>query len=121
MNNTENDAKSTDPYDENFCWFKFLTQPIENISEIDIEAAYCLSVDWVTCACGQACKSLPRDEDGQPDDDKLKELGIDFMHTIESAQDNYYDSIMLKNYIDQALDTLFIIEKRTCELLEIEQ
>jgi hypothetical protein len=121
MNNTENDTKSTDPYNEKFCWFMFLTQPLENISEIDIEAAYCLSVDWVTCACGQACKTLPRDKDGKPKDDELYNLGVNFMDMIEAAERNYYYSNKFKNYIELALDTLFQIEKRTCELLKIEQ
>ncbi|QMV49820.1 MAG: hypothetical protein [Cryophage ML09] len=61
--------------------------------------------EWVTCACGQLCKALPRDMQGKPEDLKLFSMGLDFSH-----------SIFAKHWY-QALETLNKIESRTSQLL----
>lgn len=39
------------------------------------------SNSWVTCACGNLCKSIPRWNNGEPRDDRLSKLGHKFSVT----------------------------------------
>ena len=61
---------------------------------------------WVTCACGQLCKALPRDGGGMPDDMRLAKFGICFT-----------DCIYNKNWPDARI-VLDKIEARSTELLQ---
>ena len=64
-----------------------------------------MSKDWVTCACGQLCKRLPRDVDGEPIDIELSDLGV-----------NFHDFIWRSDW-RSARSTLDQIESRTSFLL----
>ena len=66
-----------------------------------------LSDKWVTCACGQLCKNLPRNGNGQPRDEELFNYGIMFSYSIS------------ERYWFSALAILNLIEKRTIYLLTL--
>ena len=64
-----------------------------------------LAESWVTCACGNQCSILDRD-DGVPIDSKLKDLGCDFAGDISDMD------------ITQAKRTLRDIDKRSEYLIK---
>ena len=61
---------------------------------------------WVTCACGNQCSIIPRDENGGPLDPTLKQLGYEFNHLIKG-----------KAWVE-AKKVLERIEIRSAQLLE---
>ena len=64
-----------------FDWNTFLKNAIRRKSEMpdeDHDNAIKLSGEWVTCACGNQCDILERDERGEPLDEELMELGSYF-------------------------------------------
>ena len=65
------------------------------------------SGSWVTCACGNQCAVLPRSTDGEPSDELLSELGMDFHEAI-----GYQDAL-------QARAVLSAIEQRSAYLLTL--
>jgi hypothetical protein len=110
MSNIED---KVDPYHPDFDWFAFLNQNIELVSEDYFDEANSLANNWVTCACGQLCKVLPRGSGNCPADDELYDLGMDFAHEIENLRDTRQDEDRLT-----ALETLNKIEARTTLLLQ---
>jgi hypothetical protein len=40
--------------------------------------------EWVTCACGNLCDAIPRNEQGAPDDFYLQRYGIQFSYAIDN-------------------------------------
>jgi hypothetical protein len=110
MSNIED---KVDPYHVDFDWFAFLNQDIESVSEDYFDEAKSLADNWVTCACGQLCKVLPRGNRNSPADDKLYDLGMDFARDINNLKDTRQNKDRLK-----ALETLNKIEARTTLLLE---
>jgi hypothetical protein len=122
MSNTENNGKSTNPWEENFCWFEFLNQPKNNFSKEDLEDACALSRSWITCACGQLCDSLPRHENSNaPIDPILTHLGLDFMENINNAYEAYVDHEEgFLSRIESAKSVLIKIEERTIALLALQ-
>jgi hypothetical protein len=118
----ENNTKSTNPRDENFCWFKFLNQPKSDFSKQDLEDACALSNSWITCACGQLCNSLPRQENSNaPIDPILTNLGLGFMENIDDAYEAYVDHEEgFLSRIESAKSVLVKIEERTIALLALQ-
>lgn len=114
----DSSPKSADPYDDNFCWFLFLEQPDDQITEDQIEEAYHKSTEWVTCACGQVCASIPRNQSNEPDDETLYELGMQFMFELQDAREQFYIKDSFRNCLNYAKDILIKIEQRTTELLK---
>jgi hypothetical protein len=114
----DNSPRSADPFDDNFCWFLFLEQPDNEITEDQIEEAYEKSAQWVTCACGQLCKEIPRNECNRPLDADLQLLGVSFMDKLKIAKNVFYRQHSFKEYLDEAKDILIKIEQRTTELLK---
>jgi hypothetical protein len=114
--------KSTNPRDENFCWFEFLNQPKSDFSKEDLKDAYALSKDWITCACGQLCNSLPRHEKSNaPIDPILVDLGMKFMGDIDYAYEAYVDHEEgFLSRIESAKSVLVKIEERTIALLALQ-
>ncbi|WP_216726153.1 hypothetical protein [Hymenobacter siberiensis] len=93
-------AKGITPYD----WNAFLTA--EHRTEEQWNIAKTLSRDWVSCACGSQCNVLPRRHyNGEPKDEMLSELGLNFMDSIDDGD------------IIAARQTLADIEERTAFLL----
>jgi hypothetical protein len=122
MSNTKNNVKSTNPRDENFCWFEFLNQPKSDFSKEDLKDACALSNNWITCGCGQLCNSLPRHENSNaPIDPILVHLGLDFMENILNAYDAYVDHEEgFLSRIESAKSVLIKIEERTIALLALQ-
>jgi hypothetical protein len=113
---------SCDPFDKDFNWFLFFEQPVEDISYDALVKAENLASNWVTCACGQLCKALPRGTSNNPDepkDPKLSELGYKFYDEIEKARDckKLNAPALVKVYLANAEEILIQIEQRTTELL----
>jgi hypothetical protein len=67
-------------YEAPFDWNAFLAQPEH--TEAEWSHAFRLAGDWVTCACGNQCAVLPREDDGEPLDTVLSDLGQDFYMSI---------------------------------------
>jgi hypothetical protein len=89
-----------------FDWIKVLKRAKRRRPTVDeLEDMIGLAYSWPTCACGQLCKALPRDEDGIPDDDSLIRLGLWFA-----------DSVVAEDW-KHALEIFLEIEARTIELL----
>lgn len=93
------EARNEKPFD----WNEFLNQ--EEISYQDWRAALDKAAEWTTCACGNQCDIIPREEDGTPMDLELMILGIDFV-----------DEVSLRNK-EGAKAVLASIEKRSAELI----
>ena len=70
---------------ENWDWYAFLDAS-ESIKQEYEEDANELAGSWTTCACGQVCNVLPRDEYRRPKDYKLAHLGRDFYKEIETSE-----------------------------------
>jgi hypothetical protein len=76
-NETYSKTRGEEPFD----WNKFLARKRIN-SEQWLDAAN-LAGSWVTCACGNQCKIIPRDIDGEPKNPLLRRLGTRFYHDIQ--------------------------------------
>lgn len=61
-------------------WHKVIQMPDMDINEARYYADQ--ASNWVTCACGTQCSIIPRKEDGQPLDEKLRVQGSSFYHAI---------------------------------------
>ena len=95
-------------YKEPFDWNDFLNKKV--ITEEEWWEATGFSSRWVTCACGNQCRTIPRFHSGMPIDNELSTLGCDFN-----------DAILERNII-KARRILENIEKRSAELIaEINQ
>lgn len=86
----------------------FLKRKSETITEKEWKKVEDLSMDWVTCACGNQCYILSRDSTGQPDDDELFDLGCQFNISIQQRD------------LKEAKQILYKIEKRSVKLIKEE-
>jgi hypothetical protein len=83
-----------------FNWYDFLNRAIKGKVTIpEIANAKDDASNWVTCACGNQCSILPRDEEGEPWDDLLAELGRDFSFEIDDC--NWKDALNILNKIEK--------------------
>ena len=99
---TYSETQNSAPID----WTDRLTQALQTKPDEQTANLYITeSLSWVTCACGNTCAALPRNENGMPEDVKLRRLGVTFNEKIERRQ------------WQKALDTLVKIEKRSTKLL----
>lgn len=89
----------------NWDWFAYLDAD-ETTKEKYHHEATNKSGSWVTCACGQLCKDLPRTPHDSPEDITLDHLGIEFDLAIKSLRWN------------DAKYILHQIEARTAVLLD---
>ena len=64
------------------------------------------SMSWVSCACGNQCAVIPRDDIGRPLDEILLDLGGAFAGDVDLAD------------WDEALSTLVKIERRSFYIIE---
>jgi hypothetical protein len=78
----------------------------DELSEEEYMNFYELSLNWVTCACGNLCAAIPRNQFGVPKDKTLSELGKKFAL-------NFYNGDF-----NAAKTTLEKIETRSTELLK---
>jgi hypothetical protein len=115
--------RSHDPTKKDFNWFLFLAQPVDDISLKALTEAEKLASNWVTCACGQLCKALPRgthNSTDEPKDPELSKLGYKFYNAIEAAKycKKTGSSSILRLRLDNAKEILIQIEQRTNELMQ---
>lgn len=80
-------------------WYEQLNKPT-----IKWKALRTLSGNWVTCACGNQCNSIPR-INGTPVDEELRNLGLYFHEAVEECDKT------------KALSILDQIEKRSAYLI----
>jgi hypothetical protein len=120
--------KSANPKSKDFDWLLFLSKPMEEVKQIDVQRAHRLSGDWPTCAYGQLCQLLPRSIRNEPEDNVLYDLGIEFNNIMAQYDDAtyvYYANIELGLYKKKvanakrkkALAIFNKIEKRAIKLL----
>jgi hypothetical protein len=97
-----------------FNWFEALKQKIADPSNDELDDELALrSGMWETCACGNMCAVIPRNEsDGEPHDYKLKQLGFEFTSKVEDAVDYGTPAVW-----QEALRIFERIEERSFELL----
>ncbi|MGB5942084.1 MAG: hypothetical protein WBG71_04330 [Leeuwenhoekiella sp.] len=95
---TETEGES--PFD----WNVFLKK--ESITEDEWNEASDLASNWITCACGNQCAVIERDEEGTPKDELLMNLGLSFTTTIYFQRDQ-----------SKALRILDQIETRSAQLI----
>lgn len=95
------EAKGEAPFD----WNKFLVK--NRFTDGDWNSAFRLSASYVTCACGNQCEIIPRDNAGVPDDPELKELGMLFFDAITQENPKWAKEVLEK------------IEKRSAELIKL--
>lgn len=88
-----------------FDWNKFLNKA--RITEKEWDDAFTKAHSWTTCACGNQCAVIPRDEKGKPDDELLVTLGGD---------NGFYGAIKDKN-VAEAKHFLEMIEIRSSYLI----
>lgn len=90
-----------------FDWNDFLDRAIKKKPKYkEWNKAVKLSSDWITCACGNQCDIIDRESDGEPTDEELSILGMDFHHCINAG------------YWEDAKETLKEIEKRSAKLIK---
>jgi hypothetical protein len=114
---------SSNPFSENFNWFLFLEKHPKDINLKEMEQAERLASSWVTCACGQLCKALPKKYGGkiqEPEDSELSDLGMEFHQKITWAKDYRENGFTAESAdrLDKAKEILIKIEQRTTELLQ---
>lgn len=126
-NNICQEAYCIKKFHEPFDWNEFLHKQVFSAKEI--QKAFLLSERQTTCACGNQCSKIPRnDETGSPKDLKLRNLENEFYCAIGAMQDAIvnkkgviYTNLLNKNRI-KAIEILKKIEVRSDELLmNIEQ
>lgn len=89
--------------EEKFDWHKALSE-----KDIDWDFLKKKAVSWVTCACGNQCSIIPRNDDDVPIDATLTRLG---------GEGGFYGAIKNKN-AKLALDLLALIELRSKQLID---
>lgn len=102
MSKTYMEAQQGDTWN----WHEFLANAVKNgVDDKAAIEAYHRASQWVTCAVGNQCDRIPRDDKGGPIDDQLYALGIWF-----------FDHITLRDW-REAQKELQRIEKRAGQLL----
>ena len=97
-----------------FDWYTFLNKKTYTQKELD--KAQDLAGSWVTCACGNQCTIIPRDEEGCPLDEVLRNLGLEFTEKLVDM-DTYFKKESHSSIFElsrkDALKILDKIEKRS--------
>ena len=83
------------------------------IKALSASSTKCLADNWVTCACGQLCRNLPRGLGKKPKDKKLSDLGMQFSRILYEI--NLEPSNEARK---EAIEILKAIETRTTTLLK---
>lgn len=99
---TFSETKNKKPFD----WNAFLIQ--KEITDKEWKKAKRLAQSWVTCACGNQCSIIPRDNNYIPKDTKLALLGSSFYKKI------------LNEDVKEAKKILKILETRSIILINQE-
>lgn len=99
----------------NIDWNVFLAK--KTFTKKELVNAERLSADWVTCACGNLCKDIPRHKNGIPHDAELKVLGKYFARFICEMYTCHGDTNLFRYTRIMAIRVLADIEKRSNELI----
>lgn len=97
---------------------------LDNAGNVIVEQLRLWAVDasesWVTCACGNQCKDIPRTHTGVPFDEDLRELGYQFGHAWQELADGAakQDKHRFDEWLATARRTLAAIESRASEILD---
>jgi hypothetical protein len=62
-----------------FDWNIELNRPENEIDWVELEVKAGL---WVSCACGNQCSVIPRNHNGEPKDNLLRSLGMEFYDSV---------------------------------------
>lgn len=90
-----------------FDWFRELTKAcLKSPTEKEHENMSNLSASWVTCACGNICDALPRNEKNVPEDSILKNLGCNFSDHIVDGE--WLEAFKVLNLIESRVAILLI-------------
>ena len=90
-----------------FNWFTELDNAIKTEPTAErYQYLFVMAGSWVTCACGELCKALPKGRNGQPEDPYLFANGAEFSDAVQN-KDWFYAKIILER-----------IEKKTIKLLK---
>jgi hypothetical protein len=100
-NTTYSETVGQAPFD----WNKFLNKA--RITDKDWDDAKDRAHKWTTCACGNQCSIIPRDEIGKPEDELLTTLGGD---------DGFFGAIYARD-VAEAKHFLELIELRSAYLI----
>ncbi len=89
-----------------FDWNAFFAK--KEYTQKELNDAADRSNEWTSCATGNMCAIIPRDEDGVPTDDKLADLGsrfADIVNNMADALDDIDDHEIetLKVRLDEAI------------------
>lgn len=101
-------------------WSKLLNRDCKTMEYYETVEMSSNASSWVTCACGNQCAIIPRDEGtSKPNDTKLRNLGLRFYNNIQHMSAYVSDKkIDLANkHRRKAINTLNKIEKRSSELI----
>jgi hypothetical protein len=100
---------------EPFNWGEFLNK--KEFTKWELLNAYDLSVTWVTCACGNQCREIPRGDNGAPKDFKLWQLGDLFATAIGDMHRAKKDKNVLEVSRQSAVKILSDIEARSLQII----
>lgn len=68
------EVKNKAPFD----WNAALSKDCKDMKLVEASKMINKSQTWVTCACGNQCAIIPRDNEGEPLNKRLNSLGVDF-------------------------------------------
>jgi hypothetical protein len=94
----------------------YAKQDIETLANMKSNAG-----DWVTCACGNTCRILPRKgAAGEPEDEELSDLGMVFYKKVHAMYFSFEckNKIAFKDSRILAIETLKKIEARSLFLID---
>lgn len=80
------ESQGTPPFD----WWQFLDRAKNGVLDEEHfgqehREAIQRATSWTTCACGNQCSVIPRNDSGSPEDEMLFSLGMNFCHEIEEC------------------------------------
>ena len=101
-----NKTYSEEKGEEVFDWNKALSA--KRISDKTWDELVKKAGDWVTCACGNQCAIIPRNEDGEPKDKVLTLLG---------GIEGFFGAIRNRDR-EYAIELLALIETRSEQLIK---
>jgi len=105
-------------------WAKALQKDMSDISADEMEKLVEAASRWDMCAVGNLCAAIPRGGDdtagsAEPDDDRLKELGLAFCYEVENMDTAFScsDEVSFNSFRKKARKTHAKIEARATVLL----
>ncbi len=107
-----------------FDWNKFLTK--KTYTRKELVKAEDLANRWVTCACGNQCAIIARDDDNEPYDYRLSNLGGKFADNLTNMRIRWTYGVETGNFSyfrrakEKAVETLKKIEERSTILIKKE-